>query len=246
MSIYVCTHYTSIRNGFDIQVEPTRIEMTGINACNGAADDAPAPLPPVKIELEELRARRDWSDFALWVVGVDFYENRTFPPFNLYALTATTKNDPHQQALRDRRNYPIHIFVPTADSDFLGCSIVAYAHPDLGVTSNLPTEERAWTGQPLVDRPALQITAPTTIPANGTVKARIGLRDHRNKPLARACEIHLETTGGQLARSRLPLDAGKGSVAVSASGLEPGERFKIKAGFRYYSGVAEHWFEVTA
>jgi len=61
-----------------------------------------------------------------------------------------------------------------------------------------------------------------------------------------SCEVHLETTGGQLARSRLSLDAGKGSFAVSASGLEPGERFKIKAGFRHYSGVAEHWFEVTA
>jgi hypothetical protein len=35
-------------------------------------------------------------------------------------------------------------------------------------------------------------------------------------------------------------------VAVQASALEPGERFKVKAGFRHFSGVAEHWLEVVA
>jgi hypothetical protein len=62
----------------------------------------------------------------------------------------------------------------------------------------------------------------------------------------RRCEVFLETTGGQIARPRLKLEDGQGSVAVQASALEPGERFKVKAGFRHFSGVAEHWLEVVA
>jgi hypothetical protein len=146
VAIHVCTYRSTIRSGFDIQVTPERIAIHGVNGCNGEPGAPPAPLPPVIVDLADLRARRDWSDFALWVVGVDFYANRCFEPFNLYALTAATKYDPQQQAQRDRRSYPIHIFVPTAESDFLDCSIVAYAHPELGLTSNLPVVPRAWTG----------------------------------------------------------------------------------------------------
>jgi hypothetical protein len=42
------------------------------------------------------------------------------------------------------------------------------------------------------------------------------------------------------------LEAGQGSLAVQANGLEPGERFKVKAGFRHFSGLAEHWLAVVA
>jgi len=246
VAIHVCTYHSTIRSGFDIQVAPERIAIHGVNGCNGEPGAPPVSLPPVIVDLADLRARRDWSDFALWVVGVDFYANRCFEPFNLYALTAATKYDPQQQAQRDRRSYPIHIFVPTAESDFLDCSIVAYAHPELGLTSNLPVVPRAWTGKPLVDRPGLRLSGPATITANGTARIAIDLLDHRGEPFTRRCDIFLETTGGQIARPRLQLEAGQGSVAVQASALEPGERFKVKAGFRHFSGVAEHWFEVVA
>ncbi len=245
MSIYFCAHNPTIQVGFDLRVEANRIVVNGRNTCNVPEGAVPLAMPEMTIELDALRARRDWSDFGLWLVGADYVANLLFPPFNLYAASATTRNDPRQQALRDGWNYPLHIFVPTADSSFLDSSIIVYVHPVLGFTCNRPTTEKIWTGQPLVDRPTLALDAPIRIPADGTVRCGLRLLDHAGKPLARSPEVFLEATGGYLPRPRVPLVAGKGAFAVSALGLVAGERFKVKAGFRHYSGIAEHWFEVV-
>ena len=50
----------------------------------------------------------------------------------------------------------------------------------------------------------------------------------------------LSLTDAHLAYGHVPLLDG------AALALEPGERFKVKAGFRHFSGVAEHWLEVVA
>ena len=244
MAIYFCTHNPAILVGFDLRVEADRIVVNGRNACNVQEGAEPIPMPEMAIELAALKARRDWSDFALWLVGADYVANQLFPPFNLYAASANTRNDPQQQAQRDGWNYPIHIFVPTADSSFLDSSIIVYVHPELGFTCNRPSAEKAWTGQPLVDRPTLVLDAPDRLHADGTVRCGLRLLDHAGKPLTRSPEVFLEATAGYLPRPRVPLVAGKGVFAVSALGLVAGERFKVKAGFRHYSGIAEHWFEV--
>ncbi|MBF0354976.1 MAG: hypothetical protein HQL43_07060 [Alphaproteobacteria bacterium] len=245
MSVYVCSYNPAIKSGFDLQIEAGRIAIRGRNACNVAEGEAPLAMPELVIDLSALKARRDWSDFALWLVGFNYRDNRVFAPFNLYAVSAGSKNDPSQQALTDGRSYSIHIFMPTADSTFLDASFIVYVHPQIGLTCNLPVAEKAWTGQPLVDRPSLAIDAPLEILSGGTVSCVLRLLDHKGKVLKKSPDVYLETTAGYLPRLRVPLTAGRGDFPVSALGLAPGDSFKVKAGFKHYSGVAEHVFQVV-
>jgi len=52
-------------------------------------------------------------------------------------------------------------------------------------------------------------------------------------------DLYLEGTGGYLPRARIRITDGQGTAKVGALGLEAGDSFKVKIGFRFFSGAAE-------
>lgn len=53
--------------------------------------------------------------------------------------------------------------------------------------------------------------------------------------------IYLQTTSGVLNKSRL---SASGTVQITAQGLDSGDQIKVKAGYRYWTGDAEHIINV--
>jgi hypothetical protein len=53
------------------------------------------------------------------------------------------------------------------------------------------------------------------------------------------CDVYLEVTGGNLLMARVRAVNGKGIARISLANMMPSDQFKIKAGFKYYSGVSE-------
>ena len=71
-------------------------------------------------------------------------------------------------------------------------------------------------------------------------------RQCRDEPLTGAtAAVYLEAVSGQLPQSRVSLSKGSAGFRVGAFGLEPGAVIRVKAGFRFFSGLAEHHLRVV-
>ena len=70
------------------------------------------------------------------------------------------------------------------------------------------------------------------------------LIDADAKPIVHVTTLFLEETGGYLPKRRVLAPGGSASFNVSATGLDPGDTFKVKVGFRNYSGLLDVPFEV--
>lgn len=226
--------------GLDLQITADTLTINGRNgACPGLTEGESIALPEMAVTLADLRQRSDFADFSLYVVGADLPRNILIPPINSYVETQVSKATQVDLARSMRLMFPLHIFVPTMDCDFTECSILAHVHPDLGLTCNLPVQERSIAAPPLIDRTALRLTVPAEVVAGGTARCSLELLDAAGDPLARDCAVYLETTGAYLPKQRVALVAGRADFDAVALGLAAGDAFRIKAGFKHYSGVTD-------
>ena len=58
-------------------------------------------------------------------------------------------------------------------------------------------------------------------------------------------EAYLESTGGYLPKTRVPIVDGLGSFKVTALGLDTDDEFKVKIGFRNLTGVHDVNYKVA-
>lgn len=202
--------------------------------------------PPAVFDLAEMKARPDWQDHGLWAVGLDpegFVPTR---PFNLAAETVASKLPGRHLAMRNGESYPAMLYVPSREvTDLAGCGLTLCLGSDLPVACDRPVT--SMPAQNLRDRimPRLRLDGPSTVPADGYVTLDLAALRHDGLACPWEFDIHLETTGGYLPRARVPTQGGRAIFKVGALGLEPGESFKVKAGFRLFSGMAEHILTVA-
>lgn len=223
---------TTVPLGLAVTVSPGTITVTGVNRGGD-----PVALPELVISRDDLRQRADFADFSLYAIGLDLAGNRWGEPFNTYAVTKATKETQHALALAMGVILPVHIFIPTMDCDFTECGILVHVHPDLGLTSDVPAEIRS--AAPLIDRITLRLTAPAEVVAGGTARCVVDVLDGTGTPFARDCMVYLESTGAYLPKQRIGVIAGRADFDAVALGLVAGDAFRIKAGFKHYSGVTD-------
>ena len=77
------------------------------------------------------------------------------------------------------------------------------------------------------------------IAADGTDTVEFKMVDNDGKTIEKDIQLFLEATGGYLPKQRLTTNKGVGTFKVTALGLTSGEKFKVKIGFRNYTGVAD-------
>lgn len=201
-------------------------------------------LGGVCLDLDGMLGKGEWTDRASWVFPLD-RSGIPLAPFNGHVATRETKaRTPRLLAFADR-NCSLQIYAPFASCDLDGCSFSVALHPDHGLIGNLDpgtevTYEDVLAGAPHAF-PGIALVADTLDLAPetyATVTAR--LVTSAGKPIRDAdAELYLEHTGGYLPKLRVTTERGKASFRVGALGLEPGDSFRVKAGFRHYSGIAE-------
>lgn len=90
------------------------------------------------------------------------------------------------------------------------------------------------------------ISGPSTISAGGSGNFDVQLQSSEGDAISLPSDIYLEATAGNLSRARVTLsDAGVGSFVVFAAGLQPGDKIKLKSGFRYFPGAFEKIVDVV-
>jgi hypothetical protein len=182
----------------------------------------------VTVSLLTLSNRGDWGDYACFGVALDFPKLLLKPAFNLFAVTAASKVQAGDLAKQVQESYAALVYVPRKTTTLLSdCTIVLTTQLSPVITSTLPIV----TTMPAT-APALTLTGPATIAAGGYATYQL------------ACpgddfEVYLENTGGYLPLSRAQITGGVGSFQVGALGLTSGQSFRIKAGTKLYTGIAD-------
>ena len=213
-------------------------------------------LGAIALDIDALLDRAEWSDHGNWLFPLSTpYSAGTaglpFTPYNRFPVSLASKMLAPRHLAVAGVNLPMQIYVPFRTCDFTECSFRLTLHPDYGLAGDLdPGAEHTFEDIPKIGRralPSLRLDAPATLASNETVAVNLRVVDSRGRLVGDvAPEVYLESTGGYLPHRRVRVENGAGSFRITALGLEPGERFRIKAGYRHFSGVAEAEIAVVA
>ncbi|CAB5220237.1 hypothetical protein UFOVP235_16 [uncultured Caudovirales phage] len=155
--------------------------------------------------------------------------------------------------LAERRSSILTLYLPFADSPWTSGQLVIKGNPAFGrkiifenqeqITPQVIGEDEA---SPFVF-PTLTMSTSDSISPDGYATITISCQ-MPNGDLRTDCnsEVFLEPIVGVLPKSRVTLTNGTATFRVSALGLQSGETIRVKAGWRYFPGLAEITLPVTA
>lgn len=116
--------------------------------------------------------------------------------------------------------------------------------PEYGYRCNLPVEEftldqlqnheNGWSPNPV-----LSLVGPDVVAAESDAEFTVSMTWEDGSVIPHDSEIYIDSTGGYVPLCRLKLGEGAGKFRVRALGLRSGESFKVKVGWRYFTGAAE-------
>ena len=192
----------------------------------------------------------EWTDNGLWCFPIS-YEGMLEVPFNSTTENVDRKGTAKRAAAQRRQHDVVLVFMPFADAPFTDCSIVVRTGPDGAVFGNVGEfeEKPGLLGDFVNDlRPAIRLkSGGGDIPAETREVTVVEIFD----PMTGAAitdsgaTLFLETTGGYLPRQRVKVAAdGTAAFPVMALGLDAGETFKVKVGFKQYTGMLDVPFSV--
>jgi hypothetical protein len=202
---------------------------------------AVAVSTPVHVAYDDLRQRPEFSDHGLWALPLREHDSRR-PlglPFNRAAETLVTKRT-REESLRRQENVPVRLLVPFRNSAFADCTLHVATHPDHPLVVNgtpeaMDLQESIARAMPVLRLHPSELTVPTD--GYGVAGVAVTNRDGRVQPAA--CDLYLEETGGYLPKRRIQVVDGRAAFKVGALGLDAGETFRVKVGFRHFSGLAD-------
>ena len=193
------------------------------------------------------------TDAAVWVCGID-YAGYLHPFYNAIAYEASTKMHPMRSVRNLGAPSCFFLYQPFADVPFTESSMTLKYNVSMGFRANVA----GWVAATDLDylnvfpaaMPGVRLTGGGgPIKAGGSSNVEVALVDADAKadatPLLRSTTLYLEETAGFLPKRRIAVQNGTASFNVLATGLDPGDRFKVKVGFRNFSGVLDIPFEVV-
>ncbi len=216
---------------------------------------------PVRLDLASIRNYSDFADCSSFNFFWD-YDHLRFAalpgftevgsyrllegiqPFNVFAMSRENKFTNRQCATLFLHTKPMGtVIVPFKDSpiedwivvfNMLEPSLIRVTpEAEVGETISLDVARYDHLPRVVFDSPAIEI-AP-----DGSATVGLRLTKSDGAPAFNSAEVYVESTGGYLPRSRVAMQNGQGSVRVVARDLVAGESFKLKAGFKYFSGVSD-------
>lgn len=144
--------------------------------------------------------------------------------------------------------------VPFAQSDLNECSFILKYNPKIGCFHNFPelrklppdrfeystyNIEKFFGVKALL--PSLRLAGPDIISAGQMANFTVEVFDKNVDELIAdpSVRLYLESNAGYLTHRQVYTKGGVGHFSLIALGLEPGDKIKLKAGWRNYSGADE-------
>jgi len=208
------------------------------------------------VEIGSAMVKRGWyegagehTDCGLWCIPID-YHGQVEMPFNATTENVERKGTAKRAAAGRQQHDAVLIFTPFADTPFTQCPIMVRANAELGVISNVPL---TLDNSPLQEvsasmRPGIRLkSGGGDVVADGRADAVVEVFDpNTGNAVGNAnAWLYLDHTAGYLPKQRVKLAAdGTAKVSAMALGLDAGDSFKVKVGFKQFSGVLDIPFNV--
>jgi hypothetical protein len=174
------------------------------------------------------------------------YQISEYELINMFNTTYVSKDKP-DSALNDGNKCPFKIFVPSKNSNPEDFVILMYgentvkapefSHVFSSDTLTLDVSELVRFKHIVSD---ITITpSKSTIQADDTITLTVSSAD------TSVTEIYAEAVYGIIAKTRISLVNGVGTVVLSTLGLSAGDPIRIKFGYKFFTGVKEYTNTVT-
>ena len=202
------------------------------------------------IDLDDPSIRAgEKTDAAVWVCGID-YEGCLHPFYNAISYESATKMHPMRSVRNLGAPSCLFIYQPFADVPFTQCGMTLKYNVSKGFNSNITgwvaATDNDYQSNLETELPTMKlISGGGNIAAGATGAVSLQMVDGAGNLLARSSTLYLEETGGFLPLKRVAVANGLAGFNVMAMGLEAGQTFKVKVGFRTYSGVLDVPFQVV-
>lgn len=193
------------------------------------------------------------SEHAEWVVFADS-GGRLHAPVNRTLKTYPARSSKAAIYGEMQRNSVLTVLMPFRDTDFTRAAIYVKANPAYGIVYDAAAayavEANGMRVGGIPPRPAdqkpfrwpeLRLAVPPQLQADAFADIAVQLVDGTTGlPLTETGpQVYLESHAGYLPKRRLALVDGVATARIGALGLSPGDRLQLKAGWRYYPGLAE-------
>jgi hypothetical protein len=167
-------------------------------------------------------------------------------PYNRTRETMAARRGPREHAARTQEHTMLHLYVPWAGASPDDCALHLILQDGfLPLVTGAEIVEQSIESTMRMVMPVLVLPERIEVPSEGYASVALEARRAGKRLKEASVTAHLETTGGYLPRQRVALIDGAAAIKVGALGLEPGESFKVKVGFRYFPGMAEIVCEVV-
>jgi hypothetical protein len=167
-------------------------------------------------------------------------------PYNRTKETMVARRAPREHAARTQEHTMLHFYVPWAGASPDDCALHLILQDGfLPLVTGAEIVEQSIDATMRAVMPVLVLPERVEVPSEGYASVALEARRAGKRLKEASVTAHMETTGGYLPRQRVALTDGVATIKVGALGLEPGESFKVKAGFRYFPGMAETLCEVV-
>jgi hypothetical protein len=194
-----------------------------------------------------------WSDFSIWVFNAKI-DGTLEIPFNRHLKTSAGKEHRHVMMNARHEINLLMLCVPFANADIKNCTHVLKYNRALGCIHNyaepkeIPPTVIGFEPYDLQELfglkallPSLRLSGPDSITADAKADYAIELYSKNTDALVDdvTVRVYLEANAGYLPYRQVEIKNGIATFPFCAFGLSPGDRVKLKVGWRHYSGADE-------
>lgn len=200
-----------------------------------------------------------WSDYGIWLFNCA-PDGTLKMPYNRFVKTHPTKEHRNHLLQSQNESNLLMLCVPFAQHHLSKCSFILKYNPNMGCIHNfrelrkLPPDrfefslynvEKFFGVKALL--PSLRLAGPDVIGAGQMANFTVEVYDKNIDELIAdpSVRLYLESNAGYLTHRQVYTKDGVGHFSLIALGLEPGDKIKLKAGWRNYSGADEKIISVV-
>lgn len=202
------------------------------------------------INFSDLQNRREFADRTTFFVGLDWAANRWAQKLiPLFTVSVDTKLSPVDLVQTNMvPSLVVGFNVPYATSSFSECDITVNIPSVAGEVyvegidaANVIQSPYSTSGmvREINIFPHLSATGPASATAGSDIEFLVRVVDANGTPLNRDVTLYLENVNGYLPKNRVQTSGGQATVKMMTVGLDAGDKVRLKAGFKFYSGAAD-------
>ena len=205
-------------------------------------------LVEADILLSDIRSSQNIDDGSLYVVDIDKSKTNIMPVFNYTAYSLSDRSHFRVRDSDDRTGI-LYIFIPFAEASFNECEIFIVLARNTVLTSNIEYSEVPFISMVSYQKmnellyPIKFSATSNTVRAEDKININISVYDYNNQILDYPIEIYLTSHTGYLPYRKVKV-VGTTEIPVYAFGLKAGDTIRVKAGYRWYTNVANIDIEV--